>query len=234
MIKIDAKDIHYKELNERIRQEIGKGVKDIRLINVCGQRYIGDGITAKNVTIHVQGVPGEDMAAFMDGPKIIVENNGESLAVLVKDGLLNPSTEFGLEFYLIEGGISSLEKSFDNLSINPTDDNYFVSVINADSDSDFLIKATDLNIGGSKVAGQRPSNYANEILALTDVQLTTRIDYAVLNSAALAKMKTSLPTIGSEIIKDKLIIKKIQPEGKKPMAMEDFLRGHHGFINPLL
>ena len=138
--------------------------------------------------------------------EIIVENNGESLAVLVKDGLLNPSTEFGLEFYLIEGGISSLEKSFDNLSINPTDNNYFVSVINADNDSDFLIKATDLNIGGSKVAGQRPSNYANEILALTDVQLTTRIDYAVLNSAALAKMKTSLPTIGSEIIKDKLTL----------------------------
>ncbi|MBU2545097.1 methionyl-tRNA formyltransferase [Patescibacteria group bacterium] len=37
----------------------------------------------------------------------------------------------------------------------------------------------------------------------------------------------------TEVIKDKLIIKKIQPEGKKPMAMEDFLRGHHGF-NPLL
>lgn len=77
MIEIDAKDIYYKELNERIRHEIKNGTKDISLINVCGQRYIGDGITAKNVTIRIQGVPGEDMAAFMDGPKIIVENNAQ-------------------------------------------------------------------------------------------------------------------------------------------------------------
>lgn len=77
MLKIDADGIYYKELNARIRQEIRKGTKDIHLVNVCGQRYIGDGITAKGVTIRVEGVPGEDMAAFMDGPKIIVENNAQ-------------------------------------------------------------------------------------------------------------------------------------------------------------
>lgn len=77
MIEIDAKDIYYKELNAQIREEIRKGVKDISLINICGQRYIGDGITAEGVTIRVKGVPGEDMAAFMDGPKIIVENNAQ-------------------------------------------------------------------------------------------------------------------------------------------------------------
>lgn len=77
MLEINAKDIYYKELNARIRSEIKNGVKNIRLTNVCGQRYIGDGITAKGVTIRIQGVPGEDMAAFMDGPKIIVENNAQ-------------------------------------------------------------------------------------------------------------------------------------------------------------
>lgn len=77
MIEIDAKDIYYKELNERIRQEVRNGVKNIRLININGHRYIGDGIDAKNLTIHIKGVPGEDMAAFMDGPKIIVENNAQ-------------------------------------------------------------------------------------------------------------------------------------------------------------
>ena len=77
MIEINAKDVYYRELNERIRKEIKKGVKDIRLLNICGQRYIGDGITANNVTIRIQGVPGEDMAAFMDGPTIIVENNAQ-------------------------------------------------------------------------------------------------------------------------------------------------------------
>jgi len=77
MITIDAKDIDYKTLNARIRQEIRKGEKNIHLQNVSGHRYIGDGIQGNDISIHIEGVPGEDMAAFMDGPKIIVENNAQ-------------------------------------------------------------------------------------------------------------------------------------------------------------
>lgn len=33
----------------------------------------------------------------------------------------------------------------------------------------------------------------------------------------------------TEIVKDKLVIKKVQPEGKKPMTFDDFLRGHKDF-----
>lgn len=77
VIEIDAKGVYYKELNERIRQEARNGTKNIRLINISGQRYIGNGIDKKDLTIHIQGIPGEDMAAFMDGPKIIVENNAQ-------------------------------------------------------------------------------------------------------------------------------------------------------------
>jgi hypothetical protein len=138
--------------------------------------------------------------------EIVLSNDGESLGVLVKPGLLQPNSEFGLEFYLIEGNVAELKKNFTDLSIDPSKPNYFVDAINAESDSDFLIKAIDLNMGGSLVAGQRPANYANEIVSLTQTVLTTKIHYPVFSSVNNAKMKLSSVSLGSEIIKDKLTL----------------------------
>lgn len=74
MTRINAKGIHYKSLNEQIRNAVNKGSKEIVLNNVNGQRYIGDAL--KNpVKITINGVPGNDLAAFMDGPTIVVNNN---------------------------------------------------------------------------------------------------------------------------------------------------------------
>lgn len=152
----------------------------------------------------------DEIAASSDPANKLTEidllNDGEALGVLVKPGLLKPNTEFGLEFYLIEGNVSDLKKNFTDLSIDPQAPNYYVDVINAESDSDFIIKATDLNIGASLVAGQRPANYANEIVGLTATVLTTKIDYSVFSSANNAKMKLAAVTLGSEIIKDKLVL----------------------------
>jgi glutamate synthase domain-containing protein 3 len=75
MLAIDAKDMHYKELNKIIRESILSGVKNILLENVNGQYYIGDGIKGDDITITVNGVPGNDLGVFMDGPSIIVNNN---------------------------------------------------------------------------------------------------------------------------------------------------------------
>jgi len=74
---IDAKGIYYAQLNETIRDAIRHGEKDIRLINVNGQRYIGGGIEAQGVHIRVQGTTGEDLAAFMEGPTVEVMNNAQ-------------------------------------------------------------------------------------------------------------------------------------------------------------
>jgi len=52
------------------------GVKEIELLNVYGQRYIGCGLKG-NVRIMIHGVPGGDLGAFMDGPEIIVDGNAE-------------------------------------------------------------------------------------------------------------------------------------------------------------
>ena len=41
-----------------------------------GQRYIGDGLTSQTRLI-VNGVPGNDLGAFMDGPSILVNDNAQ-------------------------------------------------------------------------------------------------------------------------------------------------------------
>ncbi len=74
--EIDSKNLHYKELNEKIHEAILKGAKDIFLRNVNGQRYIGDGIRG-NIKIWIDGVSGNDLGAFMDGPTIIALSNAQ-------------------------------------------------------------------------------------------------------------------------------------------------------------
>ncbi len=75
-VEIDAKNLHYRDLNDQIHQALGHGAKEILLRNVNGQRYIGDGIRG-NLKIWIEGVPGNDLAAFMDGPSIIVKSNAQ-------------------------------------------------------------------------------------------------------------------------------------------------------------
>lgn len=74
---IDAKDLRYRTLNEKIREMIREGWRKIVLNNVCGQRYIGDGLKGSDINIRITGVPGNDLACFMDGPTIIVEGNAQ-------------------------------------------------------------------------------------------------------------------------------------------------------------
>lgn len=72
---INAFNIDFKTLNSEIK-EAAKVDSNIKVINVNGQRYIGDGISG-NSTITIDGVPGNDMAAFMNGTKMIVSTNGQ-------------------------------------------------------------------------------------------------------------------------------------------------------------
>jgi len=82
---IDAQNIGYKMLNYLIRNiiseikssqnnDLTKKIKTIELNNVLGQRYIGDGIQNK-INILINGIPGNDLAAFMDGPEIEIFGN---------------------------------------------------------------------------------------------------------------------------------------------------------------
>ncbi|MFA7073904.1 MAG: hypothetical protein WC234_01805 [Endomicrobiaceae bacterium] len=71
------------EVNLRQAKELNKEIKEksltydtITLKNVFGQRYIGCGVSGK-VKIIIDGVPGNDLAAYMDGPEIEVLSNAQ-------------------------------------------------------------------------------------------------------------------------------------------------------------
>ncbi len=75
-MKINAKGLHYRDLNTQIHEAINNGHKNIILDNVNGQRYIGDGLEGK-IKITINGVPGNDLGAFMNGPTIVVNSNAQ-------------------------------------------------------------------------------------------------------------------------------------------------------------
>lgn len=76
MFNIDAKGVYFRELNEQVRRAVGDGEKQITLKNVNGQYYVGVGLREK-VDITVEGVPGNDLAAFMDGPTLNIKANAQ-------------------------------------------------------------------------------------------------------------------------------------------------------------
>ena len=83
---IDAKGVYYRQLNDKVREAIDGGAAEVELNNVNGQRYIADGLRA-NTTITINGVPGNDLAAFMDGPTLIVNGNAQDgVANTMNDG----------------------------------------------------------------------------------------------------------------------------------------------------
>jgi len=76
IVKIDASGVYYRELNDVLREAIGNGTRRIELRNVYGQRYIGTDLNVP-VEIEIWGTPGNDLGAFMNGPKIIVRGNAQ-------------------------------------------------------------------------------------------------------------------------------------------------------------
>lgn len=74
---IDSNGVYYRQLNEAIRGAFADGVKTVKLLNVNGQRYIGNALRGKDLRIEIQGVPGGDMAMFMDGPTIVTSGNAQ-------------------------------------------------------------------------------------------------------------------------------------------------------------
>ena len=76
MTRIDARELHYRELNQRVREAVAAGERAFELTNVNGQRYIADGVKGE-VEFDIYGVPGNDLGAFMDGPTIRVHGNAQ-------------------------------------------------------------------------------------------------------------------------------------------------------------
>ena len=76
VVKIAASGVYYRELNASLREAASNGARKIGLYNVYGQRYIGTNLD-KSVELEIFGTPGNDLGAFMNGPRIIVHGNAQ-------------------------------------------------------------------------------------------------------------------------------------------------------------
>jgi glutamate synthase domain-containing protein 3 len=74
--KINASDLSFRDLNAKLRDIVSNGTQRIELHNVYGQRYIGTDLN-KPIEIEIFGTPGNDLGAFMDGPRITVHGNAQ-------------------------------------------------------------------------------------------------------------------------------------------------------------
>ncbi len=73
---VDASGLSQRELNERLRELVASGERRIELRNVFGQRYLGTSLSGP-VELDVFGTPGNDLGAFMEGPRITVHGNAQ-------------------------------------------------------------------------------------------------------------------------------------------------------------
>lgn len=74
--KINAEGLYYRDLNALLRALNHNGVKRIEIQNVYGQRYIGTDLEG-NIDIDIYGVPGNDLGAFMNGPRLVIHGNAQ-------------------------------------------------------------------------------------------------------------------------------------------------------------
>ncbi len=84
-LRLDTEGLHYRVVNKLVREAVTLGVRAFALENVNGQRYLGAGLEAP-AKIDIHGVPGNDLAAFMNGPILVVHNNAQ-------DGIANTMNE---------------------------------------------------------------------------------------------------------------------------------------------
>ncbi len=87
-LTIDARGVHYRDLNARLRAAVAAGGRKIKILNVAGQRYLGTDLPGP-LEIEIHGTPGNDLAAFMDGPTLIVHGNvQDGCGNTMNDGLV--------------------------------------------------------------------------------------------------------------------------------------------------
>jgi len=74
---ISAAGKTFSVLNGEIRGMLSAGHKKIIVNDMCGQRYLADGLRGENISLVINGTPGNDLAAFLDGPEVVVFGNAQ-------------------------------------------------------------------------------------------------------------------------------------------------------------
>jgi len=134
-------------------------------------------------------------------------NDDQHLAVVVKDGEENPTTEFGI--YVYEDG--ALVKKWTNLNTDPTKSNYWVNVINNDKGNHWVV-AADLYTGDKTVASVRPANFYGVSKALTALTLTLPDPDVTVNSPGSADPTIVINSLGA-LVKSQVITGTVENSG---------------------
>jgi len=175
----------------------------VKLKAVAGKSFQVISNTSAGVLTFASDV---DLVQEIDGSadtlfSVEMSNDGKSVGVKFRNGLANPSTEWSVDVYLIEGGVATLQKTFEDLSSDPDADNYYVDIINTDSMSDYLISVEDLETGLPS-ADKRPANISSVSESLTATVLSAKIYDLFNNSVNFAVSELENLTLGAEVVKD--------------------------------
>jgi hypothetical protein len=133
------------------------------------------------ITVAADSTIESDGGAVDDVYYLYHENAGKAVSIMIGDGEEKPDTEFSISVY-VDG---AFVKKYGNLSTNPSDSRYWVSLINNDDGND-EIEAVDLWTG-AHTAAVRPANKYGIIdtAGITDTVLTSIIhDFAVTTGDA--------------------------------------------------
>jgi len=72
--------LSYQQLNVLIRKAVKQEFRNIKLLNIYGQRFIAAGVECEKpgfIQLEINGIPGNDLGIFLNGPKIVVNGNAE-------------------------------------------------------------------------------------------------------------------------------------------------------------
>ena len=97
---IDAKQLDFKEINEKIRQS----EKECEITGALGQRFIAAGMNGKDITI--EGIPGNALGAYLNGATIRVKANAQdAVGDTMNDGIIVVEGNIGdAAGYAMRGG----------------------------------------------------------------------------------------------------------------------------------
>jgi glutamate synthase domain-containing protein 3 len=85
---IDAAGVSYQVLNEIIHRLLENGEEEIFVKNVFGHRFVGCGVKGSPKII-VEGIPGNDLGSYMDGPRIeVLGNSQDGIGNTMNDGTI--------------------------------------------------------------------------------------------------------------------------------------------------
>lgn len=196
------------------------------------------GATQATLTLSAESTAETDFGGSAGDAELIVEvantdvyGRGKHLAVEIRNGVQNPSTEFGLFCYL-DG---ALVKKWEDLSMDEDSDNYFVPIINEDT-SNHYITVTNL-FTGTPTAANRPANFYAKSLAKASIgakTITFGSAMFIVEKYGAAGVGTNDNTIasftfGSECVRDKLRITTSNSSGPVLAVTSRDRMQHHTF-----